>query len=136
MNHPDNSGSTADRYQVVVHVSDDNSTEEAHLENGPNVYPKGTWSAETSTAKWLAGEEMDMEHAVWLMSNAKAYDQRDGERPESVLWRPFQRLLLRNRWLEMARSGQSQFTTPRTPLQTNPHHWSELTPKIFYLLYV
>ena len=42
-------------------------------------------TAETSTAKWLAGEEMDMEHAVWLMSNAKAYDQRDGERPESVL---------------------------------------------------
>ena len=46
LNHPDNSGSTADRYQVVVHVRDDNSTEEAHLENGPNVYPKGTWSAD------------------------------------------------------------------------------------------
>ena len=222
LNHPDNSGSTADRYQVVVHVRNDNSTEEAHLENGPNVsaetskriacdccktkieenrngeplnigrrsrtippamrralkardggcrFPGCTnhkfvdghhirhWSdggetsldnlvllcrhhhhlvheggfdckrskdgeiyfedrrhrrlkefqqtvripieetlawmyrkfadqdvtAETSTAKWLAGEEMDMEHAVWLMSNAKTHDQRDGERPECVL---------------------------------------------------
>ena len=33
LNHPENAGSTADRYQVVVHV-----------------YPKGTSSAETSGA--------------------------------------------------------------------------------------
>ena len=39
-------------------------------------------TAETSTAKWLAGEEMDMEHAVWLMTNAKARSQRDSERLE------------------------------------------------------
>jgi len=42
LNHPDNAGSTADRYQVVVHVHEGNSTENAHLENGPHV------SAETS----------------------------------------------------------------------------------------
>ena len=30
------------------------------LENGPHVYPMGTWSAETPTAKWFAGEEMDI----------------------------------------------------------------------------
>jgi len=169
LNHPDNSGSTADRYQVVVHVRDDDSTEGACLENGEplNIGRRSRtippakrralkardggcrfqgctnhkfvdghhirhWSdggetsldnlvllcrhqrlkefqrtvripieetlawvyrkfadqdvtAETSTAKWLAGEEMDMEHAVWLMSNAKAHDQRDGDRPECVL---------------------------------------------------
>ena len=28
-------------------------------------------TAETSTAKWFAGEEMDMEHAVWLLSNSR-----------------------------------------------------------------
>lgn len=39
-----------------------------------DVYPKGTWSAETSTAKWYAGEEMDMEHAVWLMSNTRTLE--------------------------------------------------------------
>jgi 5-methylcytosine-specific restriction endonuclease McrA len=50
LNHPENSGSTADRYMVTVHigsrVASDVSTEtppaEAHLENGPHV------SAETS----------------------------------------------------------------------------------------
>ena len=41
LNHPDNAGSTADRYQVVVHV-DAAASGSAHLENGPNV------SAETS----------------------------------------------------------------------------------------
>ncbi len=38
LNHPDNAGSTADRYQVVVHTNKDSAT----LENGPHV------SAETS----------------------------------------------------------------------------------------
>jgi len=51
LNHPDNAGSTADRYQVVVHVTADGvppgqtpppETAAAHLENGPCV------SAETS----------------------------------------------------------------------------------------
>ena len=32
--------------------------------------------------QWYAGEELDMEHAVWLMTNAKARGQRDSERPE------------------------------------------------------
>ncbi len=41
------------------------------------VYPEGTQFAETSAAKWYAGEEMDMEHAVWLLC------QRSGERPLS-----------------------------------------------------
>ena len=40
LNHPENAGSTADRYQVVVHVSAETSG--AHIENGPCV------SAETS----------------------------------------------------------------------------------------
>jgi len=40
LNHPDNAGSTADRYQVVVHVAAE--THVANLENGPCV------SAETS----------------------------------------------------------------------------------------
>ena len=40
LNHPENAGTTSDRYQVVVHVSTE--TEAAHLENGPCV------SAETS----------------------------------------------------------------------------------------
>ena len=31
-------------------------------------------TAETSHAKWLAGEEMDMEHAVWLLSNTRALE--------------------------------------------------------------
>jgi len=36
MNNSENSGSTADRYQVVVHVGG-HATREAHLENGPHV---------------------------------------------------------------------------------------------------
>ena len=28
-------------------------------------------SAETPVANWYAGEEMDMEYAVWVMTNAK-----------------------------------------------------------------
>jgi hypothetical protein len=47
LNHPENSGSTADRYQVVVHVNAGDEvrggfTGESNLENGPHV------SAETS----------------------------------------------------------------------------------------
>ncbi len=42
MNNSESSGSTADRYQVVVHVTDD-----AHIEDGPYVYPEGTWTAVT-----------------------------------------------------------------------------------------
>jgi hypothetical protein len=41
LNHPDNAGSTADRYQVVLHV-DAGASGSAQLENGPRV------SAETS----------------------------------------------------------------------------------------
>ena len=41
LNHPENAGSTADRYQVVVHVHEENSAA-AQIENGPCV------SAETS----------------------------------------------------------------------------------------
>jgi hypothetical protein len=44
MNNSESSGSTADRYQVVVHVTAVTS----HIEEGPNVYPEGTWTAETS----------------------------------------------------------------------------------------
>jgi hypothetical protein len=38
--------STADRYQVVVHVFAGASTEYPHIDDGPHVYPKGTWSAD------------------------------------------------------------------------------------------
>jgi len=38
-------------------------------------------SAETSAAKWYGGEEMDMEHAVWLMFAPGARGQADDERP-------------------------------------------------------
>jgi len=37
MNNSENSGSTADRYQVVVHVKGGSSTGDPHLENGPHV---------------------------------------------------------------------------------------------------
>lgn len=59
-NNSENSGSTADRYQVVVHVGG-GSAGDPHLENGPHV------TAETSVAKWYAGEKMDWEHAVSLL---------------------------------------------------------------------
>jgi len=36
LNHPENTGSTADRYQVVVHVGAD-PIRDTHLENGPHV---------------------------------------------------------------------------------------------------
>nr|MDJ0940862.1 DUF222 domain-containing protein [Woeseiaceae bacterium] len=42
LNNPENAGTTADRYQVVVHVREDCDAQKAHLENGPHV------SAETS----------------------------------------------------------------------------------------
>jgi len=58
MNNSESSGSTADRYQVVVHVSAVTSqpvgaafsreTDAGHIEDGPRVCPKGTWTAETS----------------------------------------------------------------------------------------
>ena len=44
MNNAENSGSTADRYQVIVHVTPEVSS----IEDGPGVYPKGTWPAGTS----------------------------------------------------------------------------------------
>jgi hypothetical protein len=44
--------STADRYQVVVHVTAETSpsqeVENAHIEDGPHVHPRGTPTAETS----------------------------------------------------------------------------------------
>jgi hypothetical protein len=42
MNNNESSGSTADRYQVIVHVA----AETSHIEDGPHVYPKGTWTAD------------------------------------------------------------------------------------------
>jgi hypothetical protein len=39
-------------------------------------------SAETCMAKWYAGEEMDMEYAVWVMANTKAPGWTPYERPE------------------------------------------------------
>ena len=62
MNNSESSGSTADRYQVMVHVtavtSDDSEgapyskgtepARDAHIEDGPGVYPKGTLTAVTS----------------------------------------------------------------------------------------
>ena len=43
LNRPENAGSTADRYQVVVHVHADGATASAgHLENGPHVSAE-TW---------------------------------------------------------------------------------------------
>jgi hypothetical protein len=50
-----------------VHVAADTSGG-AQLENGPLV------SAETLKAEWYAGEQMDMEHAVWLLAHARAPD--------------------------------------------------------------
>ena len=47
MNNNESSGSTADRYQVVVHVGA-GPARDPHLEDGPDVYPKGTWPAGTS----------------------------------------------------------------------------------------
>ncbi len=44
MNNQESSGSTADRYQVIVHVT----AETSNIEDGPDVCPKGTWTAETS----------------------------------------------------------------------------------------
>ncbi len=37
MNNSENSGSTADRYQVVVHVGTHSASDNPHLENGPHV---------------------------------------------------------------------------------------------------
>ena len=50
MNNSESSGSTADRYQVVVHVTADqvHSGQTSHIEDGPGVYPKGTLTAVTS----------------------------------------------------------------------------------------
>jgi len=42
MNNNESSGSTADRYQVIVHVSAVTSS----IEDGPHVYPKGTTPAD------------------------------------------------------------------------------------------
>jgi hypothetical protein len=58
MNNSESSGSTADRYQVVVHVSAEtparagaascSDSGDTHIDDGPHVYPKGTWTAVTS----------------------------------------------------------------------------------------
>ncbi|MDH3619310.1 MAG: hypothetical protein OER91_00345 [Gammaproteobacteria bacterium] len=67
MNNSENSGSTADRYQIVVHVYPKGtltaeSSDNPRIENGPHV------TAETPAAKWYAGEKMDWDYAVSLMS--------------------------------------------------------------------
>ena len=48
MNNNESSGSTADRYQVIVHVSPDQvpSGYTSSIEDGPHVYPKGTTPAD------------------------------------------------------------------------------------------
>ena len=52
LNNNESSGSTADRYQVIVHVSAEtvgaDPGRDPHIEDGPHVHPKGTWTAETS----------------------------------------------------------------------------------------
>ena len=57
MNNSESSGSTADRYQVIVHVVGAGLARDAvgaplgrdsYIEDGPGVYPKGTWPAVTS----------------------------------------------------------------------------------------
>ncbi len=52
LNNNESSGSTADRYQVIVHVSAETvgaaPGRDPHIEDGPHVHPKGTWTAETS----------------------------------------------------------------------------------------
>ena len=59
MNNSESSGSTADRYQVVVHVAAEPNracdalargrhAADCHLEDGPGVYPEGTLTAVTS----------------------------------------------------------------------------------------
>ena len=55
LNNNESSGSTADRYQVIVHVSASPDQpvgavpdRDPYIEDGPGVYPKGTWTAETS----------------------------------------------------------------------------------------
>ena len=70
LNNPENAGSTADRYQVVIHSTDGGG---AHLENGPHVSADKVPS-ETCKAQWYAGEQMDMDYAVWVMQNIKAPD--------------------------------------------------------------
>ena len=69
MNNSENSGSTADRYQVVVHVPAGTSASSPHLENGPHVTAVGVLSGHTPAAKWYAGEQIDWEHAVSLLFN-------------------------------------------------------------------
>ena len=46
MNNNESSGSTADRYQVIVHVVGAGLARESYIEDGPHVYPKGTTSAD------------------------------------------------------------------------------------------
>ncbi len=49
MNNNESSGSTADRYQVIVHVGAGlarDPSRESYIEDGPGVYPKGTTPAD------------------------------------------------------------------------------------------
>lgn len=49
LNNNESSGSTADRYQVIVHVGTTVGAapgRDPHIEDGPGVYPKGTWPAD------------------------------------------------------------------------------------------
>jgi hypothetical protein len=67
-NHPENAGSTADRYQVVVHSADNTAT---HLENGPHL------SAETSrrvACDCCKTKVKDEEYAVWVLSNTRSLE--------------------------------------------------------------
>ena len=60
LSNSDCSTSTADRYQVVVHVGGSH-TWHSHIQNGPDV------SAETCVTKQHAGERVDYDHAVMVM---------------------------------------------------------------------
>ena len=66
LNNSENSGSTADRYQVVVHVTAGTSNS-PQFENGPHVTADHVPSGQTPKAKWYAGEQMDWDHAVSLL---------------------------------------------------------------------
>ncbi len=62
LNNPENAGTTADRYQVVVHTHrKDAASSCANLENGPHVSPEGTMSAEKSTAHLENGPHVSAE---------------------------------------------------------------------------
>ena len=102
LNHPENPGSTADRYQIVVHVLKSPEASVAQLENGPHV----------STETW---ERIACDCSVVTIEEDELGDPLNIGRRSRTIPPPMRRALL-------ARDGGCRFPGCTAPRFCDGHH--------------